>query len=129
MFAFGMYDGTSNASSRPRPTGEKPLFYRHATGVFAFASELKALMADRMPTDPGPGAFEHYLTYGLRARAMCMLAGSPSSPRGHALTYDSGQNGFGSGRIWTLPEPGAEPRGRPRSWSKSLESLLVDSVR
>lgn len=46
MFAFGVYDATKQCLYLCRDrAGVKPLFYYLYNGIFAFASELKALMA------------------------------------------------------------------------------------
>ena len=47
MFAFGIFDHSQRRLMLARDrAGEKPLFYQHRDGRVAFASELKALLAD-----------------------------------------------------------------------------------
>ena len=86
MFAFALYDSAIGRLLLARDrAGEKPLFYRHEPGRLAFASELKALMADpRFPRDLDLHALDHYLAYGYVPGTMCILRGmSPSAAMAH----------------------------------------------
>jgi asparagine synthase (glutamine-hydrolysing) len=65
MFAVALWDANRNRLVLARDRfGKKPLYYRHDAHGMAFASELKALLADPA-TDraPDPVALSHYLTY------------------------------------------------------------------
>jgi asparagine synthase (glutamine-hydrolysing) len=131
MFAFGLYDAAKERLFLARDrAGEKPLFYRQEPGLFAFASELKALMADPdCPRTLDLLAFEHYLTYGYVPGSMCILRGFAKLPQGHALTYDLRTESLSVWPYWTLPQPSKEPYRSPEELLEELEGLLLDSVR
>jgi len=132
MFAFGLYDRSLHRVFVARDrAGEKPLFYRHAKGRLVFASELKALLADRdCPRDLDLDSVNLYLAYGYVPGDRCILQGLRKLPQGHALTYDVQADGLSLWPFWELPEP--PPRGAvadPNALLEELESLLEDSVR
>jgi asparagine synthase (glutamine-hydrolysing) len=66
MFAFALWDVRRRRLLLARDrTGKKPLFYHDGPGLFAFASEIKALVAHpRVPRERDPAALPLYLTYG-----------------------------------------------------------------
>jgi asparagine synthase (glutamine-hydrolysing) len=135
MFAFAMYDTARKRvfAARDR-AGEKPLFYRSDDSGFAFASELKALMANpAMPRRIDPQSLNHYFAYGYVPRGRCILDGVQKLPQGHALTYDLESGELRVWQYWRLPEPstngevvGAE---RAEEIVDELEALLKDAVR
>jgi asparagine synthase (glutamine-hydrolysing) len=131
MFAFGLYDATRSRLFLARDrAGEKPLFYHPRPGLFGFASELKALMADPgMPRTLDLVAFEHYLTYGYVPGAMCILKGFAKLPQGHALTYDLDRESLRIWPYWSLPEPTEGLHATDEYLLEELERLLLDSVR
>jgi asparagine synthase (glutamine-hydrolysing) len=131
MFAFALYDVETQRLFLARDrAGEKPLFYRHAQGQFAFASELKALMADpAFPRQLDLNALEYYLTYGYVPGSLCILKSVCKLPQGHALTYDLPTDTLRVWPYWTLPEPVVDPAADVNSLMEELEALLLDSVR
>jgi asparagine synthase (glutamine-hydrolysing) len=66
MFAFALWDGRRRRLLLARDrAGKKPLFYHDGPGLFAFASEVKALLAHpEVPREHDPAALPLYLTYG-----------------------------------------------------------------
>jgi len=66
MFAFALWDSRQRRLflSRDR-IGKKPLFYYHGRGIFAFASEMKALLRHpSIPCEVLPSSVPHYFTFG-----------------------------------------------------------------
>ncbi|MFQ5858729.1 MAG: asparagine synthase (glutamine-hydrolyzing) [Anaerolineae bacterium] len=90
MFAFGMWNpaGQRLILARDR-LGKKPLFYYHDNNCFAFASELKALLAV-----PGVGrrinplAIHDYLTFGYVPGEQTILQDVWKVPPGHLLIWE-----------------------------------------
>jgi len=131
MFAFCLYDTNARQMFLARDrAGEKPLYYRHTSGKFVFASELKALMADPgLSRELDLDALNYYLTYGYVPGQMCMLKGVHKLPQGHAMIYDLEKNDLRIWSYWHLPEPGRSPAASEEELVEELEDLLVDSVR
>jgi asparagine synthase (glutamine-hydrolysing) len=130
MFAFGLYDSVRRRIVLARDrAGEKPLFYWHQGGHFAFASELKALLADeRCPRRVDPVALNAYLAYGYVPGGMCMLQGVSKLPPATLLTYDLVGETVSQRAYWTLPAPRAT-NATVDDLVDELEGLLADSVR
>ena len=131
MFAFALYDTAERRLFLARDrAGEKPLFVHHAAGRLAFASELKALMADpAFPRRLSPDALDYYLAYGYVPGELCILAGVRKLPPAHTLTYDLDTDETRLSRYWSLPEGPPPDRADARALAEELESLLLESVR
>jgi asparagine synthase (glutamine-hydrolysing) len=132
MFAFGIYDTEQQVLFLARDrVGEKPLFYRLADGTLNFASELKALMADKsFPREINPIALDYYLAYGYIPGDLCILTGVNKLPPAHALTFDLKTGSHKIWQYWQLPacQPDNSAMSEQDSIDK-LEHLLEDSVR
>jgi asparagine synthase (glutamine-hydrolysing) len=65
IFAFALWDSSQELLWLARDAfGVKPLYYSHASGVFAFASELKALLPlIELSREPDIAALDCYLTF------------------------------------------------------------------
>ena len=130
MFAFALYDGNARKLFLARDrAGEKPLFYAGRAGSFAFASELKSLMADpSLPRRIRPSSLESYLTYGYVPGDECILEGVNKLPPGHAMVCSLDTLAIRVWSYWQLPEPQLT-KGTLEDCARELEGLLCDSVR
>jgi asparagine synthase (glutamine-hydrolysing) len=131
MFAFGIYDTERQVLFLARDrVGEKPLFYRLADGTLNFASELKALMADRsLDRKIDPVALDYYLAYGYIPGDLCILEGVKKLPPAHALTFDLNSGVHKIWQYWQLPEFQTGNTDSEQDSIDKLEHLLEDSVR
>jgi asparagine synthase (glutamine-hydrolysing) len=131
MFAFALYDQRARRLFLARDrAGEKPLFYVHRPGTFAFASELKALLRDDdVPRHLDLEAFGQYLAYGYVPGTMCILSGVRKLGQGEAISYEIESGTVRVWQYWQLPEAGEAPRRAPADLERELEALLADSVR
>ncbi len=93
MFAFGIYDRREKKLLLARDHfGQKPLYYWHDGNRFAFASEIKALLA----LDPGlaeldENALYEYLTLRIIAPPRSMFRRIRKLPPGHYLEFQNGK--------------------------------------
>jgi asparagine synthase (glutamine-hydrolysing) len=131
MFAFALYDLDRERLFLARDrAGEKPLFYRHAGGTFAFASELKAMMMD-----PGfdrvidPLALNQYLAFGYVPTDYCIFKGVHKLPQGCAMTFDLRAREVRVWPYWSLPQPVNGQPADDEELVDEMEALLLDSVR
>jgi asparagine synthase (glutamine-hydrolysing) len=87
MFAFALWDGKRRRLLLARDrAGKKPLYYHDGPDLFAFASEVKSLLAHpRVPRDPDPEALPLYLTYGYVPTPGTFYRGIRALPPGHLL--------------------------------------------
>jgi asparagine synthase (glutamine-hydrolysing) len=130
MFAFGLYDAAQRLLFLARDrAGEKPLFYQAEGDQFAFASELKALMANpaferRLDHE----ALSCYFALGYVPGDRCILSGIKKLPAAHALTYKVDSSEVRVWRYWQLPQQESGAANASELVSE-FESLLEDSVR
>ncbi|MEA5112415.1 MAG: asparagine synthase (glutamine-hydrolyzing) [Geobacteraceae bacterium] len=130
MFALALYDGEKDQLFLARDrAGEKPLFYWHDGSSFAFASELKGLMACPFVSRRlDLNAMNFFLTYGYVPRESCILEGVKKLPQGHVLIHDRRRNRIRSRSYWTLPQPICNEQVDTIELAHELKALLTDSV-
>jgi len=132
MWAFVLYDRDRGQlfGSRDR-FGEKPLYYVHRSGTFAFASELGALRCHpATPTTLSRIALRKYFAYGYIPAPHCLLEGVRQLPAGHSLSYQLASDRLELERYWEFV---LEPReDRPvdpiATWGEELRAVLNQAV-
>src|SRR5262245_21033347 len=92
MFAFALWDVKRQRLFAARDhLGQKPLYYLHNEHGFAFASEIKALLAfDSKPPRMNLAALDQYLALRLIDAPLSMFEGIHKLPPGHQLTLEVG---------------------------------------
>ena len=102
MFAFVIFDRKKRRLFLARDRfGEKPLYYTHKPGLFAFASELSALACHpRVSRDIDPMALRKYLAYGYLPAPYALYEGCRKLPAGHHLTFDIASGAMRIKRYW-----------------------------
>jgi asparagine synthase (glutamine-hydrolysing) len=133
MFAFGLYDRSARRLFLARDRlGLKPLYTYQDDGLFAFASELKALRA--LPTAdlaPDVTAYYDYLTYRFVPAPKTIYRRARKLPAGHWLELDFRDGRPGEARVqrwWDVdfaPEEDLTAEGA----LEALEPLLEEVVR
>ncbi len=103
MFAFALWDGPAKRLLVVRDRmGKKPLYWRADGGSFAFASEIKALLADpAMSRTVDPRALQAYLTLQYVPSPDSILEGVRKLPPGHLLIVTP--DGVEERRWWAPP--------------------------
>ena len=130
MFAFGIWDETRKRLFLARDRlGKKPLYYASYAGRFAFASELKALLADReFPRDIDPDAVSLYLRYGYVPAPYSIFRAARKLPGGHFAVLEDGA--LKVERYWDPVEVAlSQPfPGDVEEAETELHKILTDSV-
>jgi asparagine synthase (glutamine-hydrolysing) len=87
MFAFALWDAGRGRLLLARDrAGKKPLYYHDGPGLFAFASEVKGLLAHpEVPGERDHEAIPLYLTHGYVPCPRTFYRGVRSLPPGHRL--------------------------------------------
>jgi asparagine synthase (glutamine-hydrolysing) len=95
MFAFALWDARQRRLLLARDrTGKKPLYYHDGPGGFAFASEVKALLAHPgVPHERDPAALPLYLTYGYVPTPGTFYRGIRALPPAHTLAVTEAGTG------------------------------------
>ncbi len=93
MFAFALWDTRRRRLLVARDhLGQKPLYYAHNDNGFAFASEIKGLLAfDPALRKLNLEALDQYLGLRLIAPPLSMFQGIHKLPPGHLLTLEHGE--------------------------------------
>jgi asparagine synthase (glutamine-hydrolysing) len=94
MFAFAILDRHRKRLFLARDRfGEKPLYYYAGPELFAFASELGALVQhSKIAAHPSPAALRKLFAYGYVPAPSALYQGTAKLPAGHSLEFglDSG---------------------------------------
>jgi len=131
MFAFALWDSRRRRLFLARDrVGKKPLFYYHGGGIFAFASEVKALLCHpEIPCEILPSALPHYFTFGYAPSPHTFYREILELPPAHALMVDASGR-MDLKRYWDLDfsrPPGKEPSMEEAV--KKIRDLLTEAVR
>jgi len=141
MFAFALLDLRERYAKAPLlflardPLGIKPLYYTQTAECFAFASEVRVLIASgaaakRLSQD----ALTSYLLFGSVSEPVTLLEGVFSLPPGHRmLLHVPERRRTPRARPWwdAAQSPAARNSGQPRDPSaaaRRLRPLLEDAV-
>ncbi|MGE5569192.1 MAG: asparagine synthase (glutamine-hydrolyzing) [Rhodospirillales bacterium] len=133
MFAFAVWD-TKNRTlfcARDR-LGIKPFYYFWDGRLFAFASEIKALLEHpAISARFDPETLPEYLAFGYTSGERTLFAGIRKLMPGHTLTVAL-QPGGGArldiSRYWDIPAPAGDERRAPE-WIAECRRRLEDIVR
>jgi asparagine synthase (glutamine-hydrolysing) len=142
MFAFALLDLRERYATAPilflarDPLGIKPLYYTQTPECFAFASEVRSLLASGIaPKRLSQDALTSYLLFGSVSEPVTILDGVFSLPPGHRmLLHVPDRRRTPRARPWwdAALSPAARDTRRPRDLSsaaKKLRPLLEDAVR
>jgi asparagine synthase (glutamine-hydrolysing) len=130
MFAFVLYDRQRNLLFGARDhLGIKPLYYFNRGGCFAFASELKCLLAlPEFRREVDRQSLFHYLTLLYVPDEPSILRGIHRLPPAHSFWFDLDTGQLKKQRYWT---PGfQQDRARTtEEWAALIRSELRAAVR
>jgi asparagine synthase (glutamine-hydrolysing) len=142
MFAFALVDLRGRYATVPilflarDPLGIKPLYYTQTPDGFAFASEVRALLASgAAPKQLSQDALTSYLLFGGVSEPVTLLEGVFSLPPGHRmLLHVPERRRTPRARPWWDPaqSPAARDTRKPRnlpSAARQLRTLLEGAVR
>ena len=142
MFAIALLDLRERYATAPilflarDPLGIKPLYYTQTPDGFAFASEVRALLAAGVaPKRVSQDALTAYLLFGSVCEPVTLLEGVFSLPPGHRmLLHVPERRRAPRARPWWDPaqSPAARDTRKPRDLSSAaqkLRPLLEDAVR
>ena len=142
MFALALLDLRKRYATAPLlflardPLGIKPLYYTQTADGFAFASEVRALMAGGVaPKTLSPDALTSYFLFGSVSEPVTLLDGVFSLPPGHRmLLYVPERRRTPRAQAWwdSTRGPAAKEARTTRDFSSAaqgLRPLLEDAVR
>src|SRR5882762_4357961 len=142
MFALALLDLRKRYSTSPilllarDPQGINPLYYTQTPEGFAFASEIRALLASGVvPKRLSQDAVTSYLLFGSVSEPVTLLEGVFSLPPGHRmLLHVPERRRVPRARPWwdLAVSPAAREPRKPRDLAtaaKQLRPLLEDAVR
>jgi asparagine synthase (glutamine-hydrolysing) len=142
MFAFALLDFRKRYAIAPLlflardPLGIKPLYYTQTADGFAFASEVRALIAGGVAGKTlSQDALTSYLLFGSVSEPVTMLEGVFSLPPGHRmLLYVPERRRTPRAQAWWDPTRGPATQEARKlsdvpSAAKRLRPMLEDAVR
>ena len=129
MFAFAIWDKHARTLFCARDRlGKKPFYYYWDGHLFAFASEIKALLAHPAISPRfEESLLSEYLNFGYCSGEQTLFAGIRKLMPGHWLRLTSEQ--FEIRQYWELPCPTTHEKRDDQSWIVECRSRLEDAVR
>jgi asparagine synthase (glutamine-hydrolysing) len=134
MFAFAIFDKVHNKLFIARDRfGKKPLYWFQRDGVFAFASELTALLRHpAAPRNESAIALKKYFAYGYIPAPHSAIEGIGKLPGGWCGMLDLASGQWVSRKWWEfrLEPSSAEPTdAQCNSWAEELLEKLDGAVK
>ena len=132
MFAFAVFDARRGELFLARDRfGEKPLYYAQRPGVFAFASEMSALLQHpAIDVELDLRGVQKLFAYGYIPAPSSAIRGVHKLPAGWMLHYDCRTAAMTTRPYWRFrlePDESITDRDEPRLVEK-LRELLLASV-
>lgn len=129
MFSFALWDTEKKQLLCARDhLGQKPFYYAERGGYFAFASEIKGLLAwDPALRDINLEALDQYLALRIIASPRSMFKGVHKLPPGHAVLVKPGEQP----RIWRYWDLRYAPKmqGSEDQLTDALEAEMLTALR
>jgi asparagine synthase (glutamine-hydrolysing) len=126
MFAFAIWDHLEQTCFLARdPLGIKPLYYWQSGSTLVFASELRAILASRLPSiQVSPDGFYGYLTTGSVPEPFTLIEGIHTLEAGCWMQWQAGQSH--QAQYWNL-NFSPEVISAPDAVNK-VRGALLDSI-
>jgi len=134
MFAFAIWDEKRRRLTAARDRlGIKPFYYYWDGQFFAFASEIKALLAHpAIRAEPNENLFGEYLAFGYTSGDETLFRGIRKLPPGHWLEWslsDSGAPRLSVERYWDVPDTAPDESLSEGDWIAAVRQGLEETVR
>jgi asparagine synthase (glutamine-hydrolysing) len=130
MFAFAIWDRNRRTLFAARDRlGIKPFYYYWDGRLFAFASEIKALLEHpSISASFDESLLAEHLAFGYSSGERTLFRGIRKLMPGHVLTLDSAAN-LSIRQYWDVPAPGREERRDDEFWIAECRQRLEETVR
>ena len=133
MFAFALWDRSRRRLFCARDRlGKKPFYYYFDGNLFAFASEIKALLEHPdISTSFEESVLPEYLSFGYVSEERTLFRGIHKLMPGHCLVLDCGgeRPELEIRQYWDVPRPQSYDRGDDRAWIDECRDRLHEAVR
>jgi asparagine synthase (glutamine-hydrolysing) len=133
MFAFVIWDANNRTLFCARDRlGKKPLYYFWNGRVFAFASEIKALLQHpEIQASFNESLLPEYLAFGYTCGEETLFRGIRKLMPGHHLSLRCSipVPEIEIGRYWNLPHPASSAGRSDESWIAECRERVEDAVR
>jgi asparagine synthase (glutamine-hydrolysing) len=134
MFAFALWDRPNRRLFCARDRlGIKPFYYYWDGRLFAFASEIKALLQHpQIAARLEESSLPEYLAFGYTGDEHTLFSRILRLPPGSTLTLEIGADGLQPPRIrryWDVPPPAPQSPRPEREWIAECRHRLEETVR
>jgi asparagine synthase (glutamine-hydrolysing) len=133
MFAFAVWNRSARRLFAARDRlGKKPLYYHWDGRLFAFASEIKALLCHpAVSARLEESMLPEYLAFGYTSDERTLFSGIRKLMPGHSLTLDVAGTApkLEIAQYWEIPEPGPPESRDDESWIRECRARLEETVR